>query len=176
MYGNAEAIIETGDTVKVVLVLNGDELVVEKGDNRARVRMLGIHSFDPVVNEREITAFGDASVRFLRHWILNHNVRMVFDAPIQDSHGRYLAYIFSGDMDINRRMVSEGLSMVYTEFPTQKERDYLNAEMTPRAKGVGLWGGHKARTRIIGLRRGWSKKRRLRDGVHNLDPLLEEER
>src|SRR4051812_26598028 len=53
-----DAQIADGGPAKVALVLNGDEIVVEdaKG-HRSRLRMLGIHAFDPVVNEREITAY-----------------------------------------------------------------------------------------------------------------------
>src|SRR5262245_14287133 len=53
------ATLTDGGTATVALVLNGDEIVIEdKKGRRSRLRMLAIHSFDPVVNEREITAYG----------------------------------------------------------------------------------------------------------------------
>jgi endonuclease YncB( thermonuclease family) len=165
---------EEGESVEVVLVLNGDEIVVEKNQSRARVRMLGIHSFDPVVNEREITAFGDASVRFLEEWILNKRVQLHFDVPVKDVRGRYLAFVHLDDIDINRRMVEEGVAMVYTEFHTTREQAFLVAEGPPRRSRRGIWGGKKARARIVSLRRVWADKRRG-SGKAPADPLLIEE-
>lgn len=165
--------IADGETALVVLILNGDELVVEKDGRRAKLRMLGIKSFDPVVNEREITAYGDASVRFLSQWVLDKEIRLEFDTPITDDHGRYLAYVYLGDIEINRRMIAEGVSMAYTEFATARERDYLMAELQPRKTRIGIWGGRKAFARILGLRREWSNAREAR-GQSPVDPLLEE--
>lgn len=165
--------IADGEKARVVLILNGDELVVEKDNRRAKVRMLGIKSFDPVVNEREITAYGDASVRFLSQWILDKEVALKFDEPVKDEHGRYLAYVYLDDIEINRRMIAEGVSMAYTQFATARERDYLMAELQPRKTRVGIWGGRKASARILGLRRQWYNSREAR-GEPPVDPLLEE--
>ncbi len=170
----ALAEVDSGQSARVVLILNGDEFVIERDARRARVRMIGIKSFDPVVNEREITAYGDASVHFLKQWILDKEIRLVFDTPKQDEHGRYLAYVYLGEIDINRRMVSEGIAMAYTEFEVAREREYLMAEIQPRQIGVGIWGGTKAQTRILGLRREWSNVRLERHGRSPVDPLLED--
>jgi len=166
--------IAPGEPVTAVLILNGDEFVVEKGTARAKVRMIGIKSFDPVVNEREITAYGDASVRFLQTWIINKQITLQYDEPVKDAQGRYLAYVYLGDIDVNRRMIAEGVSMVYTEYETAREREYLMAELEPRATAVGIWGGRKSRERILGLRREWANARAERSGQVPLDPLLEE--
>src|SRR5690349_10030607 len=62
--------LRDGDLVDVVVVLNGDELLVSKNGARAQVRMLGVRAFDAVVNEFEITAFGRASVSYLESWVV----------------------------------------------------------------------------------------------------------
>lgn len=172
--------LESGDSVKVAVILNGDEVIVEsKGSGntpaRSGLRMLGIRSFDPVVNEFEITAFGRASVAFLTTWVLNKPTQVTFDKPKRDVHNRYLAYLSRDGIDINRRMVEEGIAMVYTEFPFAREADYLSAEVLARAAGRGIWGGERTRKRIIGLRADWAAKRRERDGSPPVDPLLLEQ-
>src|SRR5207249_4905100 len=111
---------------------------------RSRLRMLAIHSFDPVVNEREITAYGEASVRFLEQWVLNKEVGVYFDKTPKDVRGRYLGYVHLDDIDINKRMVEEGIAMAYTEFATNREQSYLIAEQAARANSRGIWGGRKA--------------------------------
>lgn len=169
----ALARLESGDGATAVMILNGDEFVIEHDKLRARVRMLGIKSFDPVVNEREVTAYGDASVQFLKQWILNKEIRLFFDDPKQDEHGRYLAFVYLGDIDINQLMVAEGVAMAYTQYETAREREYLMAEIHPRQTGVGIWGGSKAVTRINGLRREWSNERVARNGQAPFDPLLD---
>jgi micrococcal nuclease len=176
VHAGEEAHIAAGDLVTAVFILNGDELVVEKNGARAKVRLLGIKSFDPVVNEREITAYGDASVRFLTQWLLNKKVHFEFDAPIKDDKGRYLAYVYLDDIEINRRMVADGVSMVYTEYETAREREYFAAELSARHTGIGVWGGRKSRLRIEGLRREWANGREARNGEVPMDPLLMEER
>jgi endonuclease YncB( thermonuclease family) len=165
----------SGDSVEVRLILNGDEFVVEHDRLRAKVRMIGIKAFDPVVSEREITAFGDGAVSFLQQWILNKTVQLEFDEPKQDEQGCYLGYVFLDGIDINQRMVAEGIAMVYTEFSTTHEQDYLMAEIPARRARKGIWGGSKARARVMGLRREWSRLRVLQNGEPPVDPLLGEE-
>lgn len=165
--------LQTGDTVKVALVLNGDELVVVHQNARARVRMLGIKAFDPVVSEREITAFGAAAVGFLEKWLLGQSAEVHFGTPVQDASGRYLAWISRDGIDINRRMVEEGVAAVYTEYPVAREATYLGAEILARRAQRGVWGGKKARSRLFALRKKWLASRALAKRGMFVDPWLE---
>ena len=166
--------IKDGDVVKVLLILNGDEVLVEKDGGRAKIRMLAIRSFDPVVNEREITTYGHATVAFLEHWILNRQVKVHFDEPIMDNRGRYLAYLERDNIDVNERMVEEGIAFIYTEFKTAREGHYLSQERLARNAGRGVWGGKKAVLRIEALRHEWASMRRERSGTLPPDYLLGE--
>jgi endonuclease YncB( thermonuclease family) len=164
--------LNDGDPITVALVLNGDEIIIEQDGKRARLRMLGIHSFDPVVNEREITAFGRASVVFLEERVLNKNLKIRLDKPKIDIHGRYLGYLELDGVDINQLMVEEGISMVYTEFPFAREAVYMSRENLARSSRRGLWGGAKATMRIKGLRRQWAEQRVGRGAQKPIDPVL----
>ena len=136
--------------------------------------MLGIKSFDPVVNERQITAYGEACINFLKQWVLGKKVKLTFDTPLKDKNGRYLAYLSWDGMDINRLMVEGGRSMVYTEFPFAREVDYLKIEQEVRKKRRGIWGGGKAFKRILGWRREWAVERRSHSKKVPTDPFLQE--
>jgi endonuclease YncB( thermonuclease family) len=168
----ADLEIKDGDMIKVAVILNGDEVLVEKNGRRADVRMLGIHAFDPVVNEFEITAFGRASVGFLERWALNKEVTIVFDHPIKDSHGRYLGYLERDGVDLNQRMVEEGIAMAYTEYDFAREASYLSTELLARQAARGIWGSPKTKTRTLALRKNWAGARFERTGMASLDPLL----
>ncbi|MBI5508043.1 MAG: thermonuclease family protein [Deltaproteobacteria bacterium] len=174
LVSNDVAQINDGDKVKVVAVVNGDELIVTKGTAQARVRMLGIRAFDPVVNEREVTAFGHASVSFLTQWTLNKTVTVVFDTPIMDVHGRYLAFVERANMDLNAKMLEEGIVMVYTEFETAREALFLAAERLARRSSRGIWGSKKAASRVVALRQDWAHHRQERTGGLPPDYLLSE--
>ena len=163
--------IKSGETVRVVRIVKGDEIVVEKGKSTARVRMLGIHSFDPVVNEFEITAFGRAAVSFLEQWMLDRPVRLVFEDLIQDTRGRYLAYVERDGVDLNRRMIEEGVTTVYTEYAFGREASYLTAEELARSAGRGVWGSKRALLRIRALRKQWAAARLARTGQAPVDDL-----
>ena len=165
------ASIRNGEIVRVVRIVKGDEFAIEKGLHTARVRMLGILSFDPVVNEFEITGFGRAAVGFLEQWVLNRPVRIHFDDPIRDVHGRYLAYIERDGIDLNRRMIEEGVATVYTEYPFGRESSYLTSEEMARAAGRGVWGSKHAVQRIRALRKQWAASRLARTGQLPVDDL-----
>ena len=173
---NETAVIHDGDKVLVIAIVNGDELIVSKGPAQARVRMLGIRAFDPVVNEREITAFGHASVSFLNQWALNKTVQIVFDDPIKDVRGRYLAYVERSGVDLNEEMIEEGIVAVYTEFPFLRQSVYLTTESLAGRSSRGIWGSKKATSRIQALRRDWAHHRQQRTGELPPDYLLSEAR
>jgi endonuclease YncB( thermonuclease family) len=170
-----DAKIKNGDTVKVVAVLKRDQLLVDKDGHQGRLRLLGIRSFDAYVNEREIMAFGQRAVVFLERWAENRQVKVIFDDPIKDVHGRYLAYLELEGVDLGKRMVEEGVSMVYTEYPFERESDYLTAEWMARENRAGIWGGKKATRRIEALRRQWAAARKDRTGQSPPDYLIAEQ-
>jgi endonuclease YncB( thermonuclease family) len=173
-FSNNVAVIKDGDKVQVIAVLNGDELIVTKGAAQARVRMLGIRAFDPVVNEREVTAFGQASVSFLKQWALDKTVQIIFDQPIMDVRGRYLAYVERSGIDLNEKMIEEGIVMVYTEFAFLRQSAYLTTESMAGRSARGIWGSAKAKSRALALRNDWAHHRQERTGELPPDYLLSE--
>mgnify|MGYP001051139761 CR=1 FL=1 len=63
----------------------------------------------------------------------------VFAAKLsgQDRYGRYLGKLYENGIDINRKMVAEGLAWVYDDYVTDKSF-YKNQE-TAMENGKGMW-------------------------------------
>jgi endonuclease YncB( thermonuclease family) len=159
--------IATGDTVDVVDVVKGDELVVKKGKREAHIRLLGVHAFDAVMD--------DPVIDRLRLPVLEHvkavkgkKVQVTLGKTSKDPHGRYLAYVGHDGHQLNRDLIAEGFVLVYTEYPFAREKDYLAAEAEARAAKKGIWADSVALKTLVGLRKLW---REARAGAVD-DPLL----
>ena len=165
--GQGPAELKDGDTVRVTGIAKGDELTVEKDGRSARLRLLGLHAFYPVIEDPKLREFGSNSEQFLRDNLLEQRVTLTFDQPIKDTHGRYLAYVAKEGQDIGRKMVDEGLVLVYTEFPFAREKDYLDVEAQARVARRKVWEPIGFRQIIAGLRSQWAHGRK-----EVLDPLI----
>lgn len=92
----------------VTRVIDGDTLYTELGGRFEVVRYLGVNtpriehpSYGP---ERYATAAREANRRLVEgKWI-----RLVFDGPPRDPHGRLLAYVWVGDTFVNAILVHRG--------------------------------------------------------------------
>lgn len=156
----------------MVNIVKGDELTVAAGKGDARVRMLGIQAFSAVVTNPQVQALSAGSVAALKDLIGTASVKLIFDTPVQDSSGRYLAYVYKDDLDLNRRMLEEGWAVVYTEYPFGREADYLVIETKARLARRNLWGLEPAAEIITGLRKQWAEARRASQRTATADPLL----
>jgi endonuclease YncB( thermonuclease family) len=164
--------LASGDSVRLTQIVKGDELEVERGGTRYRVRMLGIQAFYPVLAD---TAFLDKYSKAAEAALAAHkgrDVQLFFEAPVKDVHGRYLAYVQTGDTDLNLEMIRQGLVIAYTEFAFGREQAYLDAEATGRRERRGLWEADQALPTISGLRKQWRELRRGRSEKPPADPLL----
>ena len=164
--------LASGDSVRLTQVVKGDELEVERGGTRYRVRMLGIQAFYPVLAD---TAFLDKYSKAAEAALTAHKgkeVQLFFEAPVKDVHGRYLAYVQIGDTDLNLDMIRQGLVITYTEFAFGREQAYLEAEATGRRERRGLWEADPAQPMITGLRKQWRELRRGRSEKPPTDPIL----
>ena len=164
--------LNTGDTVMVTEVKKGDELVVEKDGEKAGVRMVGIHSYQDVIKDPELTALGDASKGFLRETLEGQLVTITLEGPKKDSHGRYLGYVALKDgTDVNKAMIENGVAIVYTEYGFSREANYLAAEVEARAENKLIWSGKGTKT-ATGLRKQWAEVRSGRGHMLVSDPLI----
>jgi endonuclease YncB( thermonuclease family) len=152
--------LENGDLVRLVTVIDGDTVVVEKaGLDNVTVRILGIKAFESKIEHDVVAAFGRAAEEALRRIGEGGALRVLLNNPPKDDRGRTLATLFSGDQDLGLRVVSEGLVLVYTVYPFPAMTLYLNAQEQARAANRGLWADNDARARAEGLMREWQRQK-----------------
>lgn len=164
--------IATGDTVTVVKVVKGDELVVEKAGKQAEVRLVGIQAFSSVMPKKEVLTMAERTVVFLREQLQGKQVVIHIGTPKTDVYGRYLARVEHDGVDINKLLVKRGLAIVYTEFSFPQETDYLAVEAGARDASTEIWAQPALVKLATGLRKQWAQARSRTDGKPYADALV----
>ena len=125
--------INSTRSAKVIRVLDGDTIEVENGQ---RVRYLGINA--PESGQ----PFSTAATRENERLVGGRIVNLEFDVQAQDRYGRLLAYIWIGDVLINKEIVKNGYAASGTIQPNVKYQDLiLKAQQEARENCRGLWLG-----------------------------------
>jgi endonuclease YncB( thermonuclease family) len=104
--------LEDSETGFVERVIDGDTIVVEG----VSVRMLGIDA--PERNEKYFWE----SLGFLDNLVFEREVVLKFGREKTDKYGRKLAYVYFDGININKRMIEEGLANPY--FPSGGDNYY----------------------------------------------------
>ncbi|MEL6340674.1 MAG: thermonuclease family protein [Myxococcota bacterium] len=167
----AALVVTSGQEVNVEQIVKGDELNVEHDRQQTRVRMLGVHAFSDSLDDEKVAVLGRQANAWLADRVAEQRVRLVLGQVSKDSAGRYLAYIEHQGNDINAAMIAAGQAVVYSEYPFERETDYLAQEAKARDASQGLWAEREVVELIKGLRRQWLSSRRDESFV---DPLLGE--
>lgn len=115
--------------LQVEKVIDGDTVYGLLGGKTYKIRLAEIDA-----PERD-QPFGRQSKVFLRKLLEDGE----FDAHIssEDQYGRYIAKLYSNGIDINRKMVSEGMAWVYDYYVIDKTF-YLDQEDAQKLK-KGIW-------------------------------------
>lgn len=125
--------INSTRSVKVIRVLDGDTIEIEDGE---RVRYLGINA--PESGQ----PFSTEATRENERLVAGRVVNLEFDVQTQDRYGRLLAYIWVGDILINKEIVKNGYAVSETIQPNVKYQDLiLKAQEEARTACRGLWAG-----------------------------------
>lgn len=104
-------------------VIDGDTLA--KG--KLRIRLFGIDA--PETGQRQ----GKAATRHLRHLIGQGSVR-ILPRDI-DHHGRLVAQVMKGEIDLCRKMVADGYAVACTDYTSL----YAAQQSRARRTRAGLW-------------------------------------
>lgn len=122
---------QAGGETKAVSVVDGDTFRL---DNDETVRLIGINtpeSGQPYYQE---------ATNVLRDLVLDKVVRLERDISERDRYGRLLAYVYVGDVLVNRELVVKGLAKAYPFEPdTSKQDVFSDAEIIAQKQGVGMW-------------------------------------
>jgi endonuclease YncB( thermonuclease family) len=147
--------IRSGQEAMAVKIIDGDEISVMINSQQVVVRILGIFSFDPTVNDPLYQNIGKSSYTFLKNTVLNKNVTLVFQEFKKDSNNRILAYVHMGKADVGKEMLSKGLTLVYIKYPFYRLNEYLETEKIAKQSKTGLWGDPNVAKRSIQLKNQW---------------------
>ena len=115
--------------LKVEKIIDGDTVYATMEGKPYKLRLTEIDA-----PERD-QPFGRQSKVFLRELLKDGE----FDADIsgKDQYGRYLARLYDNGVDINRKMVNEGMAWVYDFYVTDKTF-YKNQQSAQQEK-KGIW-------------------------------------
>ena len=115
--------------LKVEKIIDGDTVHASLEGKTYKLRLTEIDA-----PERD-QPFGRQSKVFLRELLKDGE----FDADIsgKDQYGRYLARLYDNGVDINRKMVNEGMAWVYDFYVTDKTF-YKNQQSAQQEK-KGIW-------------------------------------
>lgn len=147
----------TGDVVTLIEVIDGDTVLVAKGDDRIAVRILGIKALESTAPKDPMAQFGQRSILELRRLLADKSIRVLLNNPPQDAHGRTLAELFVDDQNVALELVRQGLVLVYTVYPFASMSMYLQEQAHSRAERAGLWASPEAAKRATLLSQEWSK-------------------
>lgn len=115
---------------KVVGVVDGDTLdILLTGRTRLRVRLAEIDA------PEKDQPWGQRSKRGLSALVFSKPVHI--ESAGVDRYGRTIARVYLGSLDVNRKMVEDGLAWAYRAYLTDPRID--GAERQARANKVGLW-------------------------------------
>jgi len=125
--------INSTRSAKVARVLDGDTIEIEGGE---RIRYLGINA--PESGQ----PFSTEATRENERLVAGRVVNLEFDVQTQDRYGRLLAYIWVGNVLINKEIAKNGYAVIETIQPNVKYQDLiLKAQEEARTACRGLWAG-----------------------------------
>lgn len=124
-------------------VIDGDTLIVDLGEARETVRLIGIDAPETGDGRTQLECFGREAQGEARRLLGGRRVRLATD-PSQDTRDRYdrlLAYVWLEDGTfVNLAMVETGYAFEYTyDLPYRYQRELRDAEARARETGAGLW-------------------------------------
>jgi micrococcal nuclease len=152
----SEGKVNSGDVVTLERVIDGDSVtVVQEGQKPASIRILGIKTFEAVIEKDVVAPYGQAAIDTLKRLMTNRSVRILLHSTPKDRYGRYIAMLYVDDQDIGLRLVKEGLALVYTVYPFPAMSFYLQEQVSARAGRRGLWANDEVTSRALALIREW---------------------
>lgn len=131
------------ETARVLRVIDGDTIKVWINNKEETVRLIGIDAPETVDPRKPVQCFGREASDKAKEVLTGKIITLESD-PTQadrDKYGRFLRYVFIGDLNINKLMISEGYAHEYTyrSNPYKYQEEFKSAEKTAREESKGLW-------------------------------------
>ena len=136
-------LLSEGDKGVIVVVNDGDTVVVEFRDGQSRkIRLLGIDSPEMNHSDEQVRLLAELSKRFAFYYLYKKQVTLTYDWEREDKYGRILAYLWTEENGLfNEFILEEGFASVYLRFPFKEEyrKRFIQAEKSARSSNKGLW-------------------------------------
>jgi micrococcal nuclease len=117
-------------TAKVIGVTDGDTIVVLTSDKKQiKIRLEGI---DCPESHQD---YGERAKQATVKLCFGQDVKV--EKSVEDHYGRTLAYIYVGDLCVNKELLSLGMAWHYKQY--NKDQELAQLETEAREKKVGLW-------------------------------------
>lgn len=133
----------TRETARVARVVDGDTIRVLLNNKEETIRLIGIDSPEVLDERKPVQCFGkEASIKAKE--ILTGKTIVLESDPTQgerDRYGRLLRYVFLGDLNFNKSMISLGYAREYAFKGSayKYQAEFIQAERDAVGKNRGLW-------------------------------------
>ncbi len=133
------------EEARVVRVVDGDTIVVDRGRGNEKVRYIGIDTPETVKPGSPIEWMGSEASAANRQLVEGRTVVLEKDVSETDRYGRLLRHVWlpgdGGWLLVDLVLVRDGYARVSTYPPDVKYADlYLAAQVDAREHDRGLWG------------------------------------
>ncbi len=136
--------VQSGDTLEVKTVYDGDTIAVVRGSTLEKVRLLGIDTPETKDPRKPVQCFGKEASDRTKALLTGRRVRLELD-PSQGERDRYdrvLAYIWRDDgLFINKTLLEDGYAHEYTyqSVPYKYQTEFKAAAQQAEQAQKGLW-------------------------------------
>lgn len=155
--GTLEKTIPSGfESAKVVRVVDGDTLVVDRGNGNEKLRMILVNTPETVHPTKGVEFYGKEASDFTKSQLTDKSVYLEKDVSETDKYGRLLRYVWidtplnQGELRtkcFNAILLANGFAQVSTFPPDVKyQNEFLKIQKEARDKGLGLWGANPGET------------------------------
>jgi len=127
---------------RVVKIVDGDTVTISRDGKNVTLRLIGLDTPETVDPRKPVQCFGKEASERMKHLLSGKSVRLEKDASQGDldKYGRLLAYVYVGEILVNKYMIAEGYGHEYTyNLPYKYRDDFKQAERNAREKKKGLW-------------------------------------
>ena len=133
------------ETARVVRVVDGDTIVIDRGLGNERLRYIGVDAPESVKPDTAVEFMGGEASAANAALVEGRTVILERDVSDVDQYGRLLRYAWLQEGDgwllVNLELVRQGYAGVVTFPPDVRWIDELrSAERVARDAGIGLWG------------------------------------
>jgi micrococcal nuclease len=133
------------ETARVLRVIDGDTIGVDRGHGPESVRYIGVDTPETVDPRRPVEWMGAEASEANRALVVGRDVVLELDVSEVDRFGRLLRYVWVPDgsdwLFVNLALVAAGFAQASTFPPDVKYVDlYLAAQDEARTAKRGLWG------------------------------------